>query len=153
MFETMHPGDSVIITEVPRIARSVRQLCDVMELVHRKKLRLQILGSITLDCRLDAPDPMSVAFLQIAGVFSELELHMIRGRVRSGIANARAKGKHIGRPPVTAESIPASFFRYFVRYQAGEINIAELSRLTKISRPTTYRYIKAIQGSKNGRNG
>ena len=93
MFAAVKPGDSIIVTEVPRIARSVRQLCDIMSLIKEKRLRLVIIGSITLDCRLDAPDPMSVAFLQIAGVFSELELHMIRERVRSGVANARAKGK------------------------------------------------------------
>ena len=150
MFETMHSGDSVIITEVPRIARSVRQLFDVLELFHRKKLRLQILGSITLDCRLDAPDPMSVAFLQIAGVFSELELHIIRARVRSGVANARAKGKRIGRPPMTVDTLPDSFFRYYSRYQTGEINLSELSRLAKISRPTAYRYI-AVAESYRGR--
>ena len=109
-----------------------------------------IIGSITLDCRLDAPDPMSVAFLQIAGVFSELELHMIRDRVRSGVANARAKGKQIGRPPVTAETIPDGFWRYFSLYQAGKINISELARLTQISRPTVYRYI-AVAGNDYGR--
>lgn len=153
MWETARPGDTIVVTEATRIARSVRQLCDIMEIVREKRLRLQILGSITLDCRTDAPDPMTVAFLQISGVFAELELAMIRARVRSGVANARAKGKHIGRPPVTAEGIPDSFFRYFSRYQSGEINMTELARLAQISRPTAYRYVAAITGSKNGRNG
>lgn len=150
MFAAVKPGDSIIVTEVPRIARSVRQLCDIMSLIREKRLRLVIIGSITLDCRLDAPDPMSVAFLQIAGVFSELELQMIRDRVRSGVANARAKGKQIGRPPVTAETIPDGFWRYFSLYQAGKINITELARLTQISRPTAYRYIAAA-GNDHGR--
>ncbi|MBE6926954.1 MAG: recombinase family protein [Ruminococcaceae bacterium] len=39
---------------------------------------------------------MSEAFLQMAGVFSQLELAMIRARVRSGMKNARAKGRQIG---------------------------------------------------------
>lgn len=153
MWEAARPGDTVIVTEATRIARSVRQLCDVMALVQEKRLRLQIIGSICLDCRTDAPDPMTVAFLQIAGVFSEFELAMIRARVRSGVANARAKGKHIGRPPVTPDSIPDSFFRYYSRYQSGEINITELARLAQISRPTAYRYITAIQRAGKGRNG
>ena len=42
-----------------------------------------------------------------AGVFSQIELAMIRSRVRSGMANAKAKGKQIGRPQITADSIPA----------------------------------------------
>ena len=45
----------------------------------------------------------------MAGVFSQLELAMIRGRVRSGMANARAKGKRIGRPQVTVEDLPGVF--------------------------------------------
>ena len=153
MWEAARQGDTVIVTEATRIARSVRQLCDVMELVRQKRLRIQIIGSICLDCRADDPDPMTVAFLQISGVFGEFELAMIRARVRSGVANARAKGKRLGRPPVTSEGIPDSFFRYFSKYQNGEINITELARLAQISRPTAYRYIAAIQAAKNGRNG
>ena len=55
------------------------------------------------------PEPMSEAFLQMVGVFSQLELFMIRMRVRSGMANARAKGKRIGRPQVTVEDLPSVF--------------------------------------------
>lgn len=150
MWEATHSGDTVVVTEATRIARSVRQLCDVMTIVHRQRLRLQIIGSITLDCRRDDPDPMTVAFLQISGVFGELELAMIRARVRSGVANAKAKGKRIGRPPVTAENIPSGFWRYLSQYQVGKINISELARLAKISRPTAYRYI-AVAESYRGR--
>lgn len=153
MWEAARPGDTVVVTEATRIARSVRQLCEVMELVQQKRLRLQIIGSITLDCRADDPDPMTVAFLQISGVFGELELAMIRARVRSGVANAKAKGKRLGRPPVTPDGIPDSFFRYFAKYQCGEINVTELARLAQVSRPTAYRYIAAIQGMQKGRNG
>lgn len=136
MWEATRPGDTVVVTEATRLARSVRQLCDIMDLVQAKHLRLQIIGSICLDCRTDEPDPMTVAFLQISGVFAQLELAMIRARVRSGVANARAKGKHIGRPPMTADGIPDSFFRYYTKLQAGEINMTELARLTCVSRPT-----------------
>ncbi|MDY2807957.1 MAG: recombinase family protein [Oscillospiraceae bacterium] len=41
-----------------------------------------------MDCRSGHTDPMTEAFLQMAGVFSQLELAMIRARVRSGMANA-----------------------------------------------------------------
>ena len=74
-------GDSIITLEVPRLARSTRQLCDIIDLVKEKHLRLVIIGSITRDCRAGQPDPMSEAFLQMAGVFSQLELAMIRARV------------------------------------------------------------------------
>ena len=54
---------------------------------------------------------MTKAFLQISGVFAELELSMIRARVKSGMENAKAKGAAIGRPRTTAEQIPAEFLK------------------------------------------
>ena len=148
MWDTVHPGDTVIITEPSRLSRSVQQFCRIVEMIKSKRIRLQILGSITIDCRTTEPDPMTVAFLQLIAVVSELELSMIRARVRSGVANAKAKGKQLGRPPITAERIPDSFYRYFVKLQAGEINVTELARLAQVSRPTAYRYLSAIQASK-----
>ena len=130
--------------EVSRLARSTKQLCDIIDIIREKRLRLVIVGSITLDCRNGNPDPMTEAFLQIAGVFSQLELSMIRSRVRSGVENARAKGKRLGRPPVCAERVPEQFLRYYPRYQSGSINISELARLAQVSRPTAYRYLKAL---------
>ena len=100
-------GDTILVLEVSRLARSTQQLCEIIERVREKRLRLVIVSSITLDCREGKADPMSEAFLQMAGVFSQLELAMIRSRVRSGMANAKAKGKQIGRPQVTVDSIPA----------------------------------------------
>lgn len=144
MLETARPGDTIVTMEVSRLARSTKQLCEIIDIIREKRLRLVIVGSITLDCRNGNPDPMTEAFLQIAGVFSQLELSMIRSRVRSGVENARAKGKRLGRPPVCAERVPEQFLRYYPRYQSGSINISELARLAQVSRPTAYRYLKAL---------
>ena len=95
MFAQTQPGDTITVLEVSRLARSTQQLCEIIDTVREKHLRLVIVGSITLDCRSGQPDPMSEAFLQMAGVFSQLELSMIRMRVRSGMANARAKGNRL----------------------------------------------------------
>lgn len=144
MLETARPGDTIVTMEVSRLARSTKQLCEIIDIIREKQLRLVIVGSITLDCRNGNPDPMTEAFLQIAGVFSQLELSMIRSRVRSGVENARAKGKRLGRPPVCAERVPEQFLRYYPRYQSGSINLSELARLARVSRPTAYRYLKAL---------
>ena len=145
MFAATIPGDTIITLEVPRLARSTQQLCEIIEKVREKRLRLVIVGSITLDCREGRADPMSEAFLQMAGVFSQLELAMIRQRVRSGMANARAKGKQIGRPRLTVEDIPASFLRHYPAYKKGELNVSELSRVCALSRTTVYKYISVIE--------
>lgn len=127
--------------EVSRLARSTQQLCEIINTVREKHLHLVIVGSITLDCREGKADPMSEAFLQMAGVFNQLELAMIRSHVRSGMANAKAKGKQIGRPQVTADSIPAIFLRHYPAYQKGQLNVSELARVCGVSRTTVYKYI------------
>ena len=145
MFAQAQAGDTILTLEVPRLARSTQQLCEIIERVREKRLRLVIIGSITLDCREGRADPMSEAFLQMAGVFSQLELAMIRERVRSGMANARAKGKQIGRPQTTKDSIPAIFLRHYPAYKSGQLNITELSRVCDLSRTTIYKYISLLE--------
>ena len=145
MFAQAQAGDTIITLEVPRLARSTQQLCEIIDRVREKRLCLVIIGSITLDCREGRADPMSEAFLQMAGVFSQLELSMIRERVRSGMANAKAKGKQIGRPQTTKDSIPAIFFRHYPAYKTGHLNLTELSRVCNLSRTTIYKYISLIK--------
>ena len=145
MFAQAKAGDTIITLEVPRLARSTQQLCDIIDRVREKRLRLVIVGSITLDCREGQADPMSEAFLQMAGVFSQLELAMIRARVRSGVANARAKGRPIGRPHTTKDNIPAIFLRHYPAYKSGHLNISELSRVCDLSRTTIYKYLSLLE--------
>ena len=88
---------------------------------------------------------MSEAFLQMAGVFSQLELAMIRARVKSGMANAKAKGKHSGRPQTTKDDISAVFFKHYPTYASGRMNVSELARVCGLSRPTVYKYLRFIE--------
>lgn len=145
MFEQAQAGDTIITLEVPRLARSTQQLCEIIDLVREKHLRLVIVGSITLDCRDGQADPMSEAFLQMAGVFSQLELSMIRSRVRSGMANAKAKGVKIGRPQVTIDNLPVGFLRHYPSFKAGKLNLSEFARVCDLSRTTIYKYISLLE--------
>ena len=145
LFDTAQEGDTIITLEVPRLARSTKQLCEIIEIINAKHLRLVIVGSITMDCRNGHADPMTEAFLQMAGVFSQLELAMIRARVKSGMANARAKGALIGRPRTTVNDVPPVFLRHYPAYRNGKLNVSELSRVCNISRTTAYKYLSLLQ--------
>mgnify|MGYP002674972613 FL=1 len=145
LFDTAQEGDTIITLEVPRLARSTKQLCEIIEIINAKHLRLVIVGSITMDCRNGHADAMTEAFLQMAGVFSQLELAMIRARVKSGMANARAKGAPIGRPRTTVDDVPPVFLRHYPAYRNGKLNVSELSRVCNISRTTAYKYLSLLQ--------
>ena len=144
LLETAAEGDTIITLEVSRLSRSTKQLCDIIDIIREKHLRLVIVGSITIDCRNGELDAMSSAFLKMAGVFSELELQMIRARVRSGMANAAIKGKRIGRPQTTKDDVPAVFYKHYPAFMAGTLNVSELARVCGLSRPTVYKYLDLI---------
>ena len=145
LLELAQAGDTIITLEVSRLSRSTQQLCELIDIIRAKRLRLVIMGSITIDCREGKADPMSEAFLQMAGVFSQLELAMIRARVKSGIENAKAKGKKIGRRPTTKEDIPSSFLKHYAIFMEGKMNVSELARVCGLSRPTVYKYLKMME--------
>ena len=144
LLDTATEGDTIITLEVSRLSRSTQQLCEIIDIIRQKRLRLVIVGSITIDCRNGEIDAMSSAFLKMAGVFSELELQMIRARVKSGMANAKAKGKKVGRPQTTKEDIPAVFYKHFPAFASGNMNVSELARICNLSRPTIYKYFKIL---------
>ena len=144
MFAAAAAGDTIITLEVSRLSRSTQQLCQIIDVIKEKHLRLIIVGSITIDCRNGEIDPMSRAFLEMAGVFSSLELAMIRTRIRSGLANSKAKGRKLGRRPTTKDDIPAIFYKHYPALLAGTMNVSELARVCGLSRPTVYKYLKLL---------
>ena len=144
LLKIVNTGDTIISTEVSRITRSTKQLCEIIELAKTKHLKL-ILGTFIVDCSREL-DPMTEGMLKMMGVFSELERNIISQRVKSGMENAKAKGKQIGRPSTTADNIPSIFYKHYPKYKKGELNKKELSRLCSLSYPTIYKYLSIVEG-------
>ena len=144
LLEQANEGDTIYTLEVSRLARSTKQLCEIIETVREKKLRLVIVGSITVDCSNGQIDPMTNAFIQMSGVFAELELRIIRERVRSGVQNAKAKGVKLGRPQTTADQIPQIFYRHYPSFKSGSLNLSEFARVCGLSRNTVYKYLSLL---------
>jgi len=147
LFERMTAGDTLKVLEVSRLSRSTQQLCKIIEQVQEKCIRLEIIGSITIDCRKGELDPMTKAFLQMSGVFAELERNMISARVKSGMQNAKAKGSKIGRPQTTLERIPEAFYKIYPRIKSGQISKVEAHKITGFSRVSIDKYIKMVEAT------
>lgn len=144
LLDIVKPGDTILATEVSRLTRSTKQLCDVIEMAKEKRIKL-VLGTFIVDCSQEL-DPMTEGMLKMMGVFAELERNMISQRVKSGMANAKAKGKSIGRPKVTENSIPNVFYKHYPKYKKGEISKKDFSRLCSLSYPTIYKYLHILEG-------
>lgn len=146
LLEIICSGDIIACTEASRITRSIKQLLEILEFAKTKQIKL-ILGTFSVDFTKDMPDPMTLATVQLMGVFSELERNIISERVKSGMENARAKGKQIGRKIVTIDDIPETFKKYYVLYKEKRITKEMLSSLCKISYPTCIKYCKMIENN------
>lgn len=143
LFNIVKSQDTIIATEVSRITRSTKQLYEIIEIAKERHLKL-ILGNFVVDCSTDL-DPMTEGMLKMMGVFSEIERNITSQRVKSGMENAKAKGKKIGRPTVTAEDIPNIFYKHYPKYKQGQISKKDLSRLCELSYPTVYKYLSIIE--------
>jgi len=140
LLTTVKPKDVIATTEVSRLTRSTKQLCEIIEFAKEKQIKL-IIGALIVDCRNEL-DPMTDGMLKMMGVFAEMERNIISQRVKSGIENARANGVTIGRPATSLGSLPQVFFRYYPLYESKQITLTALARICGISRQTTYKYIK-----------
>lgn len=139
----VHDGDTIVSTEVSRITRSTKQLCEIIEYAKERKIKL-VLGTFIVDCTNNL-DPMTEGMLKMMGVFAELERNIISERVKSGIRNAKVKGKVLGRPTTTEKDIPGMFYRHYPKYKNKEINKMEFARLCNLSYPTIYKYLNIIE--------
>ena len=61
------------------------------------------------------------------------------------MANAKAKGARIGRPPFTKDDIPQVFYRHYPAYKSRQLNVSELARVCDMSRTTVYKYIEVLE--------
>jgi DNA invertase Pin-like site-specific DNA recombinase len=95
MLDSLRAEDVVVVYKIDRIARSLKGLIEIVELLAEKKVDLISLDSVD---KVDTTSPMGRAFFQIAGVFAELERSMINTRTKAGIEKARKEGVKFGRP-------------------------------------------------------
>lgn len=144
LLETVKPGDTIACTEVSRLSRSTKQLCEILEFVEKNKIKL-IVGTFIVDCRNDDIDPMTMGMLRMMAVFAQMERDITIQRIKSGMENAKANGKAIGRPKTTTDNIPTIFYKYYPMFNNGKINVSEFARLCGLTRATIYKYLKVIE--------
>lgn len=89
----LREGDILVVTKLDRLARSVRDLMEIVDTIEAKGAGLRILGM-----NLDTTTPTGRLMLQVLGAVAEFERSMMLERQREGIAKAKAEGKYKGRP-------------------------------------------------------
>ena len=125
--------DAVVVYRYDRFARSLRQLVNALE-----EFRALGIEFISLHEGVDTSTPNGKLVFGIFASIAEFERELIRDRVRSGLAAARAKGKAIGRPRV-----PVNALR-IVSLRGQGRSWAEITRETGISKGTAQRAVSGL---------
>ena len=146
LFEEMNEGDTLIVTDITRLCRNTKVLCETIDLIIAKKFRL-IVGSIDIDCRNGGLDPMIEGMLKINAVFGEMEAKLKIHQIQLGLATAVKAGKKLGRPKSTYDDIPKVFMQYYPKYKNGTLNKMAFARVTQLSYPTIYKYLDIVENA------
>ncbi|MGK2235442.1 MAG: DNA invertase Pin-like site-specific DNA recombinase [Pseudomonadota bacterium] len=127
----LRAGDTLIVTRVDRIARSVLDLQTLVNLLKSNDIQLQ-----ALEQPISTDSASGKAFLDMLAVFAEFELNIRKERQLEGIAAAKKAGKYKGRKPIS-ENVKLDIHRLHKQNQT----ITTIARELNISRNTVYKII------------
>jgi DNA invertase Pin-like site-specific DNA recombinase len=130
LLQFLHPGDTLMVTRVDRLARSIKDLQDIVS-----ELRARGVALKATEQPIDTATSAGKAFLDMLGVFAEFETNLRRERQMEGIAAARARGVYKGRKP----SVDRLEIR---RLHAEGHGPTAIARLLRIGRTSVYRALE-----------
>ncbi|MGN0594915.1 MAG: recombinase family protein [Hominimerdicola sp.] len=139
MLEFVREGDTIHIHDFSRLARSTKDLLEIVDTLSRKGVTLVSNKEST-----DTSTPTGKLMLTMIGAINEFERTNLLERQREGIAIAKRNGVYKGRKAI---AIP-DFQKHYQRYLARQINKNQLARELNISRPTLDKLINQYQGGK-----
>ena len=127
-------GDTLVVTKLDRLARSLRDAKDIVDELTRREVKLSISGSVH-----DPTDPVGRRLFSALAMVAEFEADLIRARTREGMAVAKANGRLRGKQPKLSKKQEAHLVSV---HRAGTHTTAELAELFSAARSTVYRAIK-----------
>ena len=133
MMDMLREGDTVIICELTRLSRSVKDLFDLVEQVGKAGANIKSLKEPWLD----TTTPQGRLLFTIFSGVSQFERELIRERTMEGLASARARGRMGGRPGNDKKTIDQAL----TLYDSKAYSVDEISKTTGISRATLYKYV------------
>ncbi len=139
MLDFIREGDTVVIHDFSRLARSTKDLLEIVELLEDKKVTL-----ISSKENIDSSTPTGKLMLTMIGAINEFERANLLERQREGIAIAKEKGLYKGRKEIKIDN----FEEYYNRYKNREFNKTQLAKELGVSRPTLDKLIKDYEGDK-----
>lgn len=134
MMEYVREGDTLYIESISRLARSTKDLLNIVEQLKNKKVEM-----VSLKENIDTHTPQGKFMLTIFGALAQLERENILQRQQEGIQVAKANGKRFGRPLV---GMPKDFETVYDDWKNGKLTAVEAFKALKLKKTTFYKLVK-----------
>lgn len=138
MIDFIREGDTIVIHDFSRLARSTKDLLELVELFNSKGVKL-----ISNKENIDTSTPTGKLMLTMIGAINEFERANLLERQREGIALAKKQGKYKGRKEVKVDNFGYHYNRYLTR----QVNKSQLAKELSVSRPTLDKLINEFKGA------
>ena len=147
LMKALRKGDTLYIKSIDRLGRNKEMIKKYLEQLKKKGVRLKVIDIPTT--MQDLPigqewviDMINNIIIEVYTSIAEHERNSIRTRQAEGIAVAKAKGKHLGRP---VQELPKAWERYYKQYKAKEIKAGEFMKLVEMPKATFYKKLKEYE--------
>ena len=134
LMTNVQSGDTVLVESISRFARNTRDLLDLVEKLNAKGVEF-----VSLKENIDTTTPTGKFMLTVFGAVAELERGYILQRQAEGIAAARARGVHMGRP---ATRLPDNFTELAKQWERGKLRTMDFMAQTSLTETTLYRRLR-----------
>jgi DNA invertase Pin-like site-specific DNA recombinase len=130
-------GDTLVVTKLDRLARSLPDARDIADELTLREVKLSLGGSVH-----DPTDPVGRLLFNVLAMVAEFEADLIRMRTREGMRVAKANGRLRGKQPKLSSRQEAHLVEL---HAAGTHTSAELAELFGVARSTVYRALERAQ--------
>lgn len=136
LLQFLREGDTLVVTRLDRLARSMDDLSSIARELQEKGVTLK-----ATEQPVDTSSAAGKAFFQMLGVFAEFETNLRRERQMEGITKAKAEGVYKGRKPsIDVEEVKR------LKDQDG-LGATEIARQLGIARTSVYRVLQSVEAS------
>ena len=135
MLKTAKSGDTIVVTRLDRLARSLKELLNIVDTFQKNGLHLKI-----LNLQMDTSTSTGRMMLQLLGIVAEFERELIKERTMTGLILARKNGKIGGRP----KALQPSQIQQVKQLYKINTPLTQICQMYNIKRSTAYKYINYI---------
>ena len=133
VLDQLRPGDTLVVWKLDRLGRSLRHLVDTVT-----RLAERGIGFRSLQEAIDTTTPGGKLVFHVFAALAEFERDLIRERTTAGLAAARARGRHGGRPSVlNGHKLQVAQ----EMYASGQYTVATIAKTLEVSRASIYRHL------------